>query len=165
MDRDRKIAQAFEKGASLAALSVAWGLSATEVNRIAREQLGEARYATVSQKRLRAQSKTAGRRRRSPMRQRKLSHCAVCGVELDPGRKVTCNAEHSDVWRRRRYTIDPAERQQHRIQRARMVLAAPDKYADRVEWARAVLSGNPPPFHTKGAQRRPKRKADESQAA
>lgn len=158
MSRERKIVEAYEAGASAEAIAAAWSASVPEISRIVREALGP-RYFEVARRRIAngpTEAAPSRRRRRPPRPTRRLDDCAVCGDPLGHGRRVTCTAECAESWRRNRYRISPEERLAHREQRARVVLASPEKYPDRVEWARAVLSDSPPPFVAKGAQRRPR---------
>lgn len=92
--------------------------------------------------------------------------CRVCLGPIWRTRKsdkvpeyATCGAECAQFWQRYRYAIDEKEYEKHRFVMARAVLRHPESHATpsgaKVEWAKRVLSDNPPPknrrYHVMGS--------------
>ncbi len=71
--------------------------------------------------------------------------CAVCpGWNLRRQSRTTCSPECAKAWAAGRYQLDEEAHERHRRSNAQSVLAKPEKYANRVEWAERVLSDTPP---------------------
>lgn len=144
-------------GASYAEVGADWGLSEARVKDILQVHMPEDERRALRQARRAAEKAEAAIRRDEERRARNLTlllermataqRCRVCPAwNLRGQRFLTCSTECTKVWVVGRYQIDDGERERHRTAQARTILADPERYpASRAEWARRVLSDDPPP--------------------
>lgn len=74
--------------------------------------------------------------------------CKVCGAWVIRGgdATITCSHECAQRWVKERYILDPEYHERHRLIQAQTYLRAPEKYKPaHIEWAKRMLSNNPPP--------------------
>lgn len=114
--------------------SLVWSISQEDS---AREKRIERRNAAAE---LRAQAEFDERLRTA-------KPCLVCGEPVLRGPNFTCcSPECTDLWGKGRLHLSEEEHHKHRISVARGILKNPGKYRDvQVEWAKRMLSANPPP--------------------
>lgn len=76
--------------------------------------------------------------------------CVICGDKVlrktgGQGRNRTCSPEHSALWTRARFLLDPVLKQRQRISMAHSVLRNREKHATgAVTWAENILAGKLP---------------------
>jgi len=77
--------------------------------------------------------------------------CPICGKPLLREAARTCGGECSVRWRSARYRLDPDSHERHRIAMARTILRRPETRTEaEVDWARRMLSDDPPPPNRRG---------------
>lgn len=148
--RGPEMAALYRQSGDMAAVGAAYGLSAARVKDLLLVHMtaDERRAITAWRHAVTLEERQAQRQLETLcQRMETAKPCVVCGawVLRDPY-YTTCSPECADAWVVSRYRLSDDHRERQRMQNARSILRhAENRKPSEVEWAKRMLSDNPPP--------------------